>query len=66
MPTFSVLVGEGFLPREFNEPLRAMARFRNRLVHVCWDMDDRRIHEYLQKGLGDIESFANAIASRSW
>jgi uncharacterized protein YutE (UPF0331/DUF86 family) len=43
-----------------------MARFRNRLVHLYWDVDDRRIHEYLQGSLTDIESSANAIASRKW
>ena len=43
-----------------------MARFRNRLVHPYWDVDDRRLHDYLYEGLADIESFANAIASREW
>ena len=64
--SFTVLVEEGVLPTESNEPLRAMARFRNRLVHIYWDVDDQRIHDYLQDGLTDIESFANAIASREW
>jgi uncharacterized protein YutE (UPF0331/DUF86 family) len=64
--SFTVLVEERILPGESAEPLRAMARFRNRLVHLYWDVDDRRIHEYLQSGLTDVESFANAIARREW
>jgi len=64
--SFTALVEEGVLPRESDEPLRAMARFRNRLVHIYWDVDDQRIHDYLQDGLTDIESFANAIACREW
>jgi uncharacterized protein YutE (UPF0331/DUF86 family) len=43
-----------------------MARFRNRLVHLYWDVDDRRLHEYMQEGLSDIEEFANAILRREW
>lgn len=64
--SFTVLVEGNILPGESNEPLRAMARFRNRLVHLYWDVDDGRIHDYLQDGLTDIESFANAIAGRKW
>jgi len=64
--SFAVLVEEGILPGESREPLRTMARFRNRLVHLYWDVDERRIHDYLREGLADIESFANAIARREW
>ena len=64
--SFAVLVDEGILPAESREPLRAMARFRNRLVHLYWDVDDTRIHEYVISGLADIESFANTIARRNW
>jgi len=38
-----------------------------RLVNVCWDVDDARIHDPLREGLADdIESSANAIAGREW
>jgi len=43
-----------------------MARFRNRLVHVYWDVDDRRVVEYLQESLGDLEQFAAAVAGHAW
>jgi uncharacterized protein YutE (UPF0331/DUF86 family) len=64
--SFAVLVEEDVLPGEFRERLRSMARFRNRLVHLYWDVDDRRVHGFLREGLSDIESFANAIARREW
>ena len=64
--SFAVLVEQGVLPAESREPLRAMARFRNRLVHLYWDVDDAKVHEYLQDGLGDIERFGNAIARHVW
>lgn len=64
--SFTVLVEEKILARECSEPLRAMARFRNRLVHLYWEVDDRRVHDYLQEGLADIESFVTAVAKHDW
>lgn len=64
--SFAVLVEQAVLPAESRDPLRAMARFRNRLVHLYWDVDDAKVHEYLRDGLGDIERFGNAIARHEW
>jgi uncharacterized protein YutE (UPF0331/DUF86 family) len=50
----------------FAEDLRAMARFRNRLVHLYGEIDDGRVHEYLQSSLLDLERFARTIAGRTW
>jgi uncharacterized protein YutE (UPF0331/DUF86 family) len=64
--SFAVLIEAGVVPGGSGESLRAMARFRNRLVHLYWDVDDQRVHDYLQQDLADIESFANAIARHPW
>ena len=64
--SFVVLVENGIVPAQFKDPLMAMAKFRNRLVHVYWDVDDRKIHEYLQAALGDLESLLRAVASHQW
>ena len=64
--SFSVLVDHGVLPAESRDALRAMARFRNRLVHLYWDVEDARVHAYLQEELGDLERFGEAIARRQW
>ena len=64
--SFAVLVEEGVLPASSKGRLGSMARFRNRLVHLYWDVDDRRVHEYLREGLADVEELANAIARREW
>ena len=64
--SFAMLVEASVLPAALGEPLRAMARFRNRLVHLYWDVDDARVHEYLRDGLGDLERFGQAIARREW
>jgi uncharacterized protein YutE (UPF0331/DUF86 family) len=64
--SFTVLVEQGILPEDKQESLRAMARFRNRLVHLYWEVDDDRVFEFLEHSLSDLEDFARAIANHSW
>jgi uncharacterized protein YutE (UPF0331/DUF86 family) len=64
--SFTVLIEHGVLPSSDREPLRAMARFRNRLVHVYWDVDDAKVHEYLQSGIDDLARFGTSIARHEW
>ena len=61
--SFGVLVEVGVLEPGARD---AMARFRNRLVHLYWDVDDQRVHVYLQEALNDITRFGEAIARREW
>lgn len=64
--SFTVLSEQGVLERTFSDTLRAMARFRNRLVHLYWEVEDRLVYQYLQESLGDLEQFARAIAAHPW
>lgn len=64
--SFTVLVEAGVLDHDQQETLRALARFRNRLVHLYWDVDDARVYEYLQTSLGDFDRFAVSIAAKEW
>jgi uncharacterized protein YutE (UPF0331/DUF86 family) len=64
--SFVVLTEHGVLDPGMKDSLRAMARFRNRLVHLYWEVEDARVHEYLRDSLGDLDAFARAIASREW
>ncbi len=64
--SFTVLVENGVLEAADQKALREMARFRNRLVHLYWEVDDARVHQYLQESLGDLDRFARAVASRDW
>jgi uncharacterized protein YutE (UPF0331/DUF86 family) len=59
---FTVLVERGICPPEMEDSLRAMARFRNRLVHVYWHVDDTLVAEYLQSGLMDFDRFTACVA----
>jgi uncharacterized protein YutE (UPF0331/DUF86 family) len=61
--SFVVLVEAGICPVELEQPLKAMARFRNRLVHLYWDVDDRLVAEYLSTFLDDFDRFAAAVGA---
>ncbi|OGV66257.1 MAG: hypothetical protein A3K19_03745 [Lentisphaerae bacterium RIFOXYB12_FULL_65_16] len=62
--SFLVLVEQGWLPCEKRESFAAMARFRNRLVHLYWGVDNERVYDYLQNSLADLDAFVTAVASR--
>lgn len=62
--SFAVLVEAGVLAPALGEPLRLMARFRNRLVHLYWEVDDPKVYEYLRTSLADLRSFARTIVER--
>ncbi len=53
--TFRVLGEVGFVAQEFVPTLEKMAKFRNRLVHLYWDVDDEFLFDVLQHGVGDLE-----------
>jgi uncharacterized protein YutE (UPF0331/DUF86 family) len=60
--TFSVLEEKGALEKTFAESLQEMAKFRNRLVHIYWEIDENQVYEILQSRLGDFKKFLDQIA----
>ena len=62
--SFSILGESGWLDPTIHEQLTAMARFRNRLVHLYWQIDDARVYEYLQSSLSDFDTFVSQIIRR--
>lgn len=61
--TFQVLAENGVLPEKRLPALVAMARFRNRLVHLYWDIDDELLREYLETRLNDFETFLTHVSA---
>ena len=55
--TFRVMQERGAFDVEFTNSLMQMARFRNRLVHIYWDIDDSELHTIIQTRLQDIRLF---------
>jgi uncharacterized protein YutE (UPF0331/DUF86 family) len=58
---FEVLGDEGILEKSLADSLRAMARFRNLLVHRYWDVDDQRVLQIARTQLGDLEQFLEVV-----
>ncbi len=63
--TFQVLAEAGIIELDFALELAKMARFRNRLVHVYWKIDDKQVYHILCTKLEDIERFIQRIAAQS-
>lgn len=59
--TFRVMGEIGFFNEELLEKLVKMAKFRNRLVHIYWEVDDKVIYEILKDNFRDIEEFLEAF-----
>lgn len=60
---FKILGKHNILPKDFAGELTNMARFRNRLVHVYWEVDIERVYNIIQTKLDDLESFKRYILS---
>jgi uncharacterized protein YutE (UPF0331/DUF86 family) len=59
--SFEILAEQGIIPKSFVAILRQMVQFRNRLVHLYWEVDAEIIYEILQKNLGDFDTFAKYV-----
>jgi uncharacterized protein YutE (UPF0331/DUF86 family) len=59
---FTSLADAGIIAADRVGSLRAMARFRNRLVHLYDETDDAEIVKTLQHHLGDLDFFREQVA----
>jgi len=59
--SFVVLNEEDVLPDDFMPTLRQMVSFRNRVVHLYWDVDDETVYDIVKNNLGDFETFIEHI-----
>jgi uncharacterized protein YutE (UPF0331/DUF86 family) len=59
--SFTVLCEAGIIDEDFASELVKMARFRNRLVHLYWDIDPKELHGILQTRLIDFDNFITSI-----
>lgn len=59
--TFVVLAEHGVLPDRFMPTLRQMVSFRNRVVHLYWDVDDIVVYRILQENLADFETYIGYV-----
>jgi len=59
--TFTVLAEQGVLERAFADKLRQMVKFRNRLVHLYAEIDNRQVADALDADLGDFGRFRDCV-----
>ncbi|WP_042701861.1 type VII toxin-antitoxin system HepT family RNase toxin [Thermococcus sp. PK] len=59
--SFKVLVENNVISEDLSKRLMLMARFRNRLVHIYWDVDDRMVYHYIKENISDVEEFLKRI-----
>ena len=61
---FTLLVGDGWIASEQLPALRAMAGFRNVLVHGYTDVDRALVRDVVENRLGDLLELVTRIRSR--
>lgn len=60
---FAVLEELAVISSDLGRRLKRMARFRNLIVHLYWQVDDVKVYEIIQKDLGDLEEYQRQIAA---
>ena len=60
--TFRVMSEEGALKADFSDELVNMAKFRNRSVHLYWEIKDKQFYEILQTRLDDFRKLLDALS----
>jgi uncharacterized protein YutE (UPF0331/DUF86 family) len=61
--TFRVMNEEGALEPDFSDELVNMAKFRNRLVHIYLEVENKQVFEILQNRLDDFKKFIYSISN---
>lgn len=59
--TFRVLRENGVLPGDLTDRLINMAKFRNRLVHRYWNVDDTYIYALISHDIADISLLMDTL-----
>jgi len=60
---FTILAEANLISRTLAERLGAMARFRNLLVHLYWNVDYGQVYDILSNNLEDLEDFATETST---
>ena len=60
---FKVLADASVIDKRFSIELGRMARFRNRLVHLYWEVDIAEVWKIIQTRLNDFEEYISQLGS---
>lgn len=59
--TFKILYEEGVISGNLMERLIEMSKFRNRLVHIYWEVNDELVYDIINEDITDIEEFLQSF-----
>jgi len=57
----NILEKEEILNKELSSRLKKMIKFRNKLIHKYWDIDDKLVYEYAKNETDDFTDFIKEI-----
>ena len=60
--TFRVMNEKGALKQDFADELVNMAKFRNRLVHIYLEVENKQVYEILLDRLDDFKKFIDSLS----
>lgn len=60
--TFRVMKEAGAFDKHFTDSLMKMAKFRNRLVHLYWEIDDKTVYLILKNHLPDFNKLLDSLS----
>jgi uncharacterized protein YutE (UPF0331/DUF86 family) len=60
--SFEILASKNIIEEKYVNTYFAMAKFRNRIVHMYFNVNDEMIYEINQNNLGDFEAFIKTIS----
>jgi uncharacterized protein YutE (UPF0331/DUF86 family) len=58
---FIIMRNLNIIDSEFSEQLVKMAKFRNRLVHLYWNIDPEETYRILHENIDDLKTFQNNV-----
>lgn len=58
---FAVLNEREIIPDDFLPVAQQMVKFRNRLVHLYWEVDEEQVYDILQTRLDDFDRFESYV-----
>ena len=61
---FKILADNNILSEELAINLAKMSGFRNLLIHRYWEIDDKKVHQYINTELEDIHTYLKIVGDK--
>lgn len=61
---FKILADNKILPEPLADNLAKMTGFRNLLIHRYWEIEDRKVYQYLKTEMANIREYVKIVAER--